>query len=135
MLKLYADWEPNPRWRVGLDMSAVSGSAVRGNENGQHVPDGVFYTGSGRSPGYAVLNLGIDHKPRPGWKIFLQINNLLDRKYTTGGVLGANAFAPNGNFVARALPQNANGDFPVPRATFYSPGAPRTAWIGLRYVL
>jgi len=133
VLKLYADWEPNAQWRVGLDMTASSGAALRGNENGRHVPDGVFYTGPGRSAGYAVLNLGVDYKPSPGVKLFFQVTNLLNRKYTTGGQLGSNGFAANGSYVARALPQNANGDSPVRGASFFSPGAPRAAWIGLRY--
>jgi outer membrane receptor protein involved in Fe transport len=75
----------------------------------------------------------VDYKPRPGLKIFVQVMNLFDRKYTTGGQLGTNGFTANGSYIARALPANANGDFPVSRATLYSPGAPRMAWIGLRY--
>lgn len=70
---------------------------------------------------------------RRSLKLFLQVNNLLDRKYTTGGQLGANAFDARGNFVARALPRNAGGEFPVPRASFFAPGTPRTVWVGLRY--
>ena len=132
-LKMFATWEPNATWRVNLDMTAASGANVRGNENGLHTPDGVFYTGAGRTAGYAVLNLGVDYRPQPGLKLFVQINNLLDRRYTTGGQLGANAFTANGSFIARALPVNANGDFPVPHATFFAPAAPRTAWVGLRY--
>lgn len=133
LLKLYVDWEPNAFWHVGLDMTAASGTTVRGNENGQHVPDGVYYSGPGRTGGYAVFNLGVDYKPQPGWKVFLQITNLFDRKYYTAGQLGANGFTTNGGYIARPLPANANGDFPVPQATLYTPGAPRTAWVGLRY--
>lgn len=133
VLKLYADYEPNAQWRIGVDMTASSGSNLRGNENGLHVPDGVYYTGPGRSAGYAVLNLGIDYKPRPGLKFFVQIANVLDRKYTTGGQLGSNGFTASGSYIARGLPQNANGDYPVSRASLMSPGAPRTVWIGLRY--
>ncbi|HYP85430.1 TonB-dependent receptor [Variovorax sp.] len=133
VLKLYVDWEPTALWHVGLDMTAASGTAVRGNENGQDAPDGLYYTGSGRTSGYAVFNLGVDYKPRPGWKVFLQVTNLFDRKYATAGQLGANGFTSDGAYIARALPANANGDYPVPQGTLYSPGAPRTAWVGLRY--
>jgi outer membrane receptor protein involved in Fe transport len=114
-------------------MNAVSGTTVRGNENGLDTPDGLYYTGPGRSGGYAVFNLGVDYKPKPGLKFFVQITNLFDRKYTTGGQLGINGFTVNGAYIARALPANANGDFPVSRATLLSPGAPRTAWVGMRY--
>jgi len=133
LLKLYADWTPTAQWRVGLDMSAASGTSLRGNENGQNTPDGVFYTGPGRSAGYGVMNLGIDYKPTPGVKLFVQVTNLLDRRYTTGGQLGTNGFTANGAYIARALPQDANGNYPVSRATLLSPGTPRTAWVGVRY--
>jgi len=133
VLKLYADWEPTAQWRIGLDMTASSGAALRGNENGKHVPDGLFYTGAGRSAGYAVLNLGVDYKPKPGLKLFVQVTNLLGRKYSTGGQLGANGFTPSGAYIARGLPQNANGDYPVSQGSFFAPAAPRAAWIGLRY--
>ncbi|SCK56704.1 Outer membrane receptor proteins, mostly Fe transport [Variovorax sp. HW608] len=132
-LKLAASWEPHAQWRFDLDMVASSGANVRGNENGLHMPDGIYYTGDGRTGGYAVFNLGADYRPRPGMKVFVQINNLFDRKYVTGGQLGANAFGPGGAFVARPFPANANGDFPLVRATFLAPGAPRTAWLGVRY--
>ena len=133
ILKLSADWDLSAQWRVGADLSALSGANARGNENGQHVPDGTFYAGPGRSAGYALLNMSIDYRPVPRLKIFLQINNLLDRQYNTAAQLGANGFDANGNFIARALPQNANGDYPVRNSTFFAPGAPRAAWVGVRY--
>ncbi|SEB23466.1 TonB-dependent receptor [Variovorax sp. YR216] len=133
VLKLFADYEPDAQWRIGLDMLASSGANLRGNENGLHVPDGVYYTGPGRSAGYAVFNLGVDYKPRSDLKFFVQIANLFNTRYTTGGQLGANGFTASGSYIARGLPQNANGDYPVSRASLMSPGAPRAAWVGLRY--
>ncbi|MEP6720329.1 MAG: TonB-dependent receptor [Variovorax sp.] len=133
VLKIYADYAPTAQWRIGLDMVASSGASLRGNENSQHRADGLYYTGPGRSAGYAVFNLGVDYKPRPGLKFFVQVANLFNRKYTTGGQLGTNGFTPGGAYIARALPQNANGDYPVSRGSLMSPGAPRAAWIGLRY--
>ena len=133
ILKLFADWDVNTQWRIGADLNAFSGANARGNENGQHAPDGVFYTGAGRSAGYAVLNMNVEFRPTPPLKLFVQINNLLDRQYSTGAQLGANGFDANGNFIARPLPVNANGDFPVSRGTFVAPGAPRAVWVGARY--
>lgn len=133
VLKLYADWEPTAQWRIGLDMLASSGANLRGNENGLHTPDGVYYTGPGRSAGYTVFNLGVDYQPRPGLKFFVQVTNLFNTKYTTGGQLGANGFTPAGAFIARGLPANANGDFPVSQSSLMAPGAPRAAWLGVRY--
>jgi outer membrane receptor protein involved in Fe transport len=132
-LKLYTDWDLNPQWGIGADMTASSGATARGNENGQHTADGVYYTGPGRSAGYAVFNLNVDYRPTTRLKLFAQVANLFDRKYATGAQLGANGFDANGNFVARGLPQDANGDFPVSSGTFFAPGAPRAVSLGLRY--
>ncbi|MBI3368516.1 MAG: TonB-dependent receptor, partial [Burkholderiales bacterium] len=132
-LKVFADWDIAARWRAGADLNAFSRANARGNENGQHVPDGLFYTGPGRSAGYAVLNLNADFQPSARLKLFVRINNLLDRQYSTGAQLGANAFDAKGRVSARALAQNANGDYPVSRGTFFAPGAPRAAWVGMRY--
>ncbi len=133
VLKLRADVDLAANWSVGADMTASSGANARGNENGQHVPDGVYYTGAGRSAGYAVLNLNVDYKPSPRLKLFVQVGNLLDRRYSSGAQLGANGFDANGHFGARAFPADANGDYPVRRATFLAPGAPRAVWVGLRH--
>ncbi|MDC8787161.1 TonB-dependent receptor [Roseateles koreensis] len=132
-LKLSADWAFAPQWRVGMDLNAVSEARARGNENAQHQPDGVFYTGPGRSPGYAVLNLHGDYRFSPALQAFVQVNNALDRRYVSAAQLGANAFDARGNFQARPLPQNAGGDYPLVHSTFFAPGAPRAAWVGVRY--
>ena len=133
VLKITADWDVSPAWRLGADFAATGGANARGNENGQHRPDGVFYTGPGRSAGYAVLNANVDWRPTPRWKVFLQIDNVFDRRYASAAQLGANAFDASGRVVARAFPANANGDYPVTRSTFLAPGAPRGAWVGVRY--
>lgn len=70
---------------------------------------------------------------RPRLKLFVQVGNLLDRRYSSGAQLGANGFDANGHFGARAFPADANSDYPVRRATFLAPGAPRAVWVGLRH--
>ena len=134
-LKLFADWDVTAQWRIGADMNAFGGSTARGNENGQHQPDGTFYTGPGRSAGYAVLNMNVDYKPTQRLKFFLNVSNVLDRRYSSAAQLGANGFDATGNFLARPLPRDANGDYPLPHSTFFAPGAPRAAWVGLSYAL
>jgi len=133
MLKLFADLALGSRWSLGADVSAIGSSPARGNENGQHQPDGVYYLGGGRSPGYAVLNLNAEFKPAAGLKLFAQVNNVFDRQYSSAAQLGPTGFNDAGNFEARPFPANADGDRPVRHATFYAPGAPRTVWVGLRY--
>ena len=83
--------------------------------------------------GYAVLNLGADYRPTPAWKLFVQVNNVFDTHYSTAAQLGATAFDANGNVLARPFPADANGDRPLQNSTFYSPGAPRTFWVGIKY--
>jgi outer membrane receptor protein involved in Fe transport len=131
MLKAHADYRATPALSVSLDVIAVGSSYARGNENNAHASDGGFYLGTGRSGGYALLNLGSRYQVDPRLLFFAQINNLLDRKYSTAALLGPTGFTANGNFIARPF---ANPDA-VQHATFYAPGAPRTAWIGVRYAL
>lgn len=133
VLKLFAEVQLSPAWSVGADMTAIGGSFARGNENNQHQADGTYYLGSGISAGYAVLSLSADYKPTPKWTFFAHIGNLLDRKYTNAAQLGATAFDANGNFQARPFPADAQGDRPLQNSTFYSPGAPRSFLLGLRY--
>ena len=77
------------------------------------------------------MNLGLRYRLTQHWKWSAQINNLFDRHYLTAAQLGPTGFTGTGTFIARPLPP-IDGDFPVVHATFYAPGAPTTAWIGLR---
>lgn len=133
MLKLHLGYKPSATWSFGLDLQAVSRSAARGNENGQHQADGVYYTGAGHNPGHAVLNLSAKYMPSPGWSLSAQVNNLLDKRYTTAAVLAPNAFVGN-NVVTQPFGTNAQGNAPLRHGTFYAPGAPRNVWLGARYV-
>lgn len=132
-LKLAADWRFHPQWNLNLDLNASAGATARGNENGLHQADGVNYLGAGRSAGYALMNLGLDYHPKSQLKLFLQIKNLLDTRYSSAAQLGVNAFNAQGNYQARPKPADANGDYPLIYSTLLAPGAPRSAWIGLRY--
>ena len=132
MLKLQVGWKPNAQWRLGLDMQSVGRSIARGNENNAHQADGIYYTGAGYNPGYAVFNLSGQYALQPGWTLTGRINNLFDTRYTTAAVLAPNAF--NGNaLVARPFAANVDGNYPLRHGTFYAPGAPRNVWVGVRY--
>jgi outer membrane receptor protein involved in Fe transport len=132
LLKLYADADLG-KLSLGADVVAVGRSLARGNENGLHQPDGRFYLGQGYSAGYGVLNLNAAYRPTQGLKVFAQVNNLFDRKYSTAAQLGATGFNDAGNFEARPFAANANGDRPVRHSTFYAPGAPRSVNVGVKY--
>jgi outer membrane receptor protein involved in Fe transport len=134
LLKLFADLTMSPAWAVGANVTGVGGSFARRNENNAHQSDGTYYLGPGRTGGYAVLNLSADWRPATGLTVFLQINNVFDRKYSTASQLGATGFDASGNFVARPFLVDANGDRPLVHSTFYAPGAPRSFFVGLRYI-
>ncbi|MFO1326037.1 MAG: TonB-dependent receptor [Rubrivivax sp.] len=132
MLKVYADLDLGAAWSFGADVTAVGRSTARGNENGQHVPDGTIYLGAGHSGGYAVLNLNAAWRPSAGIKLFVQLNNALDRRYSTAAQLGPSGFDADGRFRSRPFAADANGDRPLRHSTFYAPGAPRSVSLGLK---
>ena len=96
-----------------------------------HEPDGTYYLGAGTVDGYAVVNLGGRYRLTPWLQLLAQVNNLFDRRYSTGAQLGPTGFTEAGAFIARPLPA-INGEFPVRHTTFLAPGAPARAWIGTR---
>jgi len=130
-LKAFADIQLIAKVSVDLDLVTASSSYARGNENNLHQADGGYYLGPGTSPGYGVLNLGARYQINPRLKLFGQINNVFDHRYYTAAQLGPTGFTDGGNFIARPFPA-AGADFPLQHATFYAPGSPRLASIGLR---
>ncbi|MBL8214975.1 MAG: TonB-dependent receptor [Bryobacterales bacterium] len=131
MAKAYADIQATSKAVINLSVLGVSRSLARGNENNQHEPDGRYYLGEGYSPGYAVVNLGARYQIHRHLQFFVQVNNLFNRRYYTAAQLGATGFNAAGNFVARPFPA-IDGEFPLLGDTFFAPGAPRGAWVGLR---
>jgi len=132
VFKLRAEWQLSPAWSVEAAMLAVSGSNARGNENGRHQPDGTYFLGSGRSAGYARVDLGTSWEVAPRLRFFAQVSNLFDRRYATASQLNATGFTAEGNFIARPFSGVGDNDSVV-NSTFYAPGAPRTIWAGVRY--
>ncbi len=131
IFKAYSDLQATSRFTVNLGLVAMSGAFARGNENNLHQPDGLFYLGAGRTPGYVVVNLGSRYQATKWLQLFAQVNNLFNRRYFTAAQLGPTGFTAEGNFIARPFPA-VDGEFPVQHATFYAPGAPRGAWGGIR---
>lgn len=132
LLKVNLDVRVTAEWTAGLGMSAVSGVFARGNENNAHTPDGVYYLGPGKTGGYAVFDLNARYRASPQLSFFARVANLFDRRYATAAQLGPSAFGANGGIVARPFPA-VGGAFPLAHSTFTGPGAPRTAWVGVRY--
>jgi len=129
--KLYADVDVTSKLVVNVGAVLISGSYARGNENNMHQPDGRLFLGTGETPGYGVVNAGARYRVHRRLEFFVQVNNLLNRKYYSAAQLGPTAFSAEGNFIARPFPA-VNGEFPLQNATFFAPGAPRGAWGGMR---
>ncbi|MEO8098254.1 MAG: TonB-dependent receptor [Acidobacteriota bacterium] len=131
MGKAFADIQATRKFSLNLNMLAFSSSYARGNENNRHVADGTYYLGPGKSGGYAVFNLGGRYQVSKRFQLFAQMNNVLDRHYSSAAQLGPTGFSADGNFIARPFAA-INGVFPVAQGTFFAPGAPRTVWGGAR---
>lgn len=135
IFKLSASYAVSERFTVGADALGVSSSYVRGNENNEHQRGGLYY-GSGEIGGYTVFNLNTAYQIDPQWSVFARVNNLFDREYASAGMLGTNPFDASG--VMRTDGAAANGAVNGRRSnavgeTFVAPGAPRTAWVGVRW--
>ena len=129
--KFHVEFSPIKRLTLGVEGVTASGMYARGNENNQHQPDGVYYLGPGKTDAYTTFAIRSAYLLPKGMEVFVWIDNLFDKRYATSAQLAGTGFDPNGNFVARPLPA-VNGAFPVRRATFYSPGAPRGIYGGVQ---
>lgn len=124
-LRLGLDWNPNDRLRIGTSVLAYSAQYVRGNENNRHQAKDEF-EGRGKLPGYAVVNLAADYRFTRDWTLFGRVDNLFDKRYATGGALAENPFVGTGH-AFEADPDEWRHE------QFIAPGAPRAAWVGVRY--
>ncbi|MBU1365838.1 MAG: TonB-dependent receptor [Gammaproteobacteria bacterium] len=132
-LKLGLAWRATDWLRLGGDVQAFSSQYVRGNENNQH-QSGTYtdlnantrtFDGPGKVAGYAILNLNAEARLGGGWQLFAKVNNVFDKHYATAGALAENPF------VGGSLQLDPDD---WRRETFVAPGAPRAAWLGVRYV-
>ena len=104
------------RYSVAMDALAQSDQFARGDENNRD--------SNGAIPGYVLVNLDLHYTISPVWQVFLNVDNLFDRRYSTFGVLGQNVFTAPGN------------TFDVTGASwrseqFRTVGVPRGVWLGV----
>lgn len=116
ILKLRLDHDISTQWSAGMSLNSSSGSYARGDENNQ--------SDKGRVPGFTVVNLDTRFRLSRNMEVFARINNLLDRTYANFGTLGRNVFTGPNNTFDGLNPRHEQ---------FLGYGAPRGAWIGLRY--
>lgn len=117
--KLRVDFRITPQWDLAATVLYNSGVYARGDENNQDV--------NGKVPGYTVVNLDTRIRVTEALELFARIDNLFDQRYASVGVLGENFFTGPGRTFGPAA-----GYEPVAEQ-FRGMGAPRGAWIGLRY--
>lgn len=127
IVKIGADWNVTPAWRLAANTVAIGNSVARGNENNNHQADGEDFLAGGKNPGYLFVNLTSRYQINPQLSVYGGITNLFDRRYTTAAQLGPQGFA-NGVFAG-----NDDGSRELRHSTFFAPGAPRLFSIGLQY--
>lgn len=127
-IKLRGQYAVTPDWSIGANIVGYSSQYVLGNENNNHRANspacngGVdCATGKGKLSGYVVVNLDTQYNIGNGWKAFAKATNIFDRDYNLSGRLAESLFTANGQFGEES------------KVLAVLPGAPRAAWLGMRY--
>ncbi len=131
--KLRAQYDVTPKWSIGTNVVYFSDQFVIGNENNQHqgntaaclnagsLRENDAACGSGKIKDYTVVNLDSQYNFGSGWKAFAKAVNIFDNDYYIAGRLAETMFDASGGYG------------PEIKSRGVIPGAPRAAWIGLRY--
>ena len=133
--KLRAQFDVTPKWSIGSNVVYFSDQYVWGNENNRHVANTAACSsseddplrendaacGSGKIKDFTVVNLDSQYNFGGGWKAFAKAVNIFDHDYYVAGRLAETMFDARGGY----------GEEIKSRGVI--PGAPRAAWIGLRY--
>ena len=127
-LKLRGQYAVTPDWSIGTNVIGYSDQYVWGNENNQHRANAAACAdvencaqGKGKVGGYFTVNLDTQYNIGSGWKAFAKATNIFDRDYYVSGRLAETQFNSAGEFGNEA------------KMLGLLPGAPRAAWVGLRY--
>jgi outer membrane receptor protein involved in Fe transport len=115
-LKVSLDVKVAPTASIGFALRAASTVRSRGDENNRDA--------NGPVAGFAVLDLNASWRAPGGTELFLQVDNVFDRRYATAGTLGRNFFNGPGHAFD---PDTATSE------PFLGIGAPLGAWVGVRY--
>jgi len=133
--KAYADFQATKKLMFDLNEVVVSSSYARGNENNAYKADGVYYLGPGVSPGYAITNFRAHYDLTRHLQLAVQIDNLFNHKYYTAAWLANTELNAQGAIQSLPFAVYTSGPYagsaPAQSATFFTPGAPRRAWVEL----
>lgn len=116
-LKAGADYRPSSAFSIGATVVLVSDCYYVGDESNQLAP----------IAGYTIVNLHATYQPVRQAQFFVSINNLLNRKYATWGILSD----PTG-IGAPGIPPDGVTNGPGVDNRFLSPAAPFEAFAGIR---
>jgi iron complex outermembrane receptor protein len=116
-VKLGADYNILPSWKLGATVNIVSSFFYVGDESNQVAP----------IPGYTVVDLHSTYKPISHLELFATVNNLFNRRYGTWGILSD----PTG-VGAPGIPADGVTNGPGVDNRFLSPAAPLEAFGGVR---
>ncbi|WP_296593443.1 TonB-dependent receptor [Methylophaga sp.] len=140
-----------PKWQVGLTAIAHSSSYVRGNENNEHQAGGIIEDtkyieqennyvqvarkaamSKGEVPGYVTFNFQSTYSFNENLSVNLLVNNIFDKEYFSAGSLGRNPFSP-ATYGATSQSGYNHNSLEWDTDNFVAPGAPRGAWLSLRW--
>jgi outer membrane receptor protein involved in Fe transport len=125
-LKLHLNWQASEKLFLGASTVSTSKRITQGNEDGLVGLDDETVATDASTKGYTLLNLSATYKAEKGLEFFGKINNALNKRYETYGLMAANNFALDGS--------SLNGTAGEPTiAKFVAPGATRSLMVGLRY--
>ncbi|MEA3151796.1 MAG: iron complex outerrane recepter protein [Gammaproteobacteria bacterium] len=116
-VKLGADYTLTPNWSIGASVTIVGNSFYKGDESNQN-PE---------LPGYTVVALRSSYHITPQVELFANVQNLLDRRYSTLGLYGD----PTG-VGAPGIPPDAVSNDPRVDNRFQSPAMPRAYFGGIK---
>jgi iron complex outermembrane receptor protein len=119
-IKAGADFAVLPNWSIGATVRFVGDQYYFGDESNQLAP----------MPSYTVLGLRSSYRPAHWFEVFAHIDNLLDAKYATYGILSD----PTG-VGAPGVPVNGVTNGPGVDNRFQSPAAPFAVYGGIRITL
>ena len=105
-LKLRTTYDMTPTWNLGSNIVFVSSQYAHGDENNQD--------SRGKVPGYGIMNLDTNYKINDSWTAFGLINNLLDKDYSTYGMVGIDSYG-------------------YTKTQFRTPATERALWVGLTF--
>ncbi len=125
-LRLSLDWRVDPKLTLGGSTIMTSSLVTQGNEDGLIGADGSTTAVDAGVKGYALLNMHANYEARTGLDYFFRVNNVLDRRYESYGLMAMSMFDSQGNTYSNSA------DGPTLNR-FVAPGAPRNFMVGMRY--